>query len=115
MLVVFQGPRGRGGPPMRGGRGGNMRGGRGGGGGNMRGGRGGSGGRGGRGGRGGMGDKGGPRGGKRKMGTDHSQGPMKRRNVDQNQWGAQPIAQQPLESSGYEAQWYQDSYGGQQW
>jgi len=53
------------------------------------------------------------RGGKRKIGGDHSQGQAKKRNTDGN-WGAQPIAQQPLNQSGYDSQWYQDSYG-QQW
>ncbi|CAI9721344.1 nuclear ribonucleoprotein R-like isoform X1 [Octopus vulgaris] len=60
------------------------------------------------------------RGGKRKAGTDFSQGQSKRRVVSDN-WGAQPIAQQPLDQSNYgtgsgytgnDAQWYQDSYGG---
>ncbi|XP_074662549.1 heterogeneous nuclear ribonucleoprotein R-like [Tubulanus polymorphus] len=100
-------PRGRGGMPVRGGGAGGMRG------------------------RGAppplsRGAAGGPkqqqqqRGGKRKMGGDHTQGGGKRRNVQEN-WGAQPIAQQPLGQSGFnnygnnnDAQWYQDSYG-QNW
>ncbi|VDI37998.1 heterogeneous nuclear ribonucleoprotein R [Mytilus galloprovincialis] len=58
------------------------------------------------------------RGGKRKAQGDFSMGHTKRRNVQDN-WGAQPIAQQPLDSTGYDAsyndsQWYQDSYG-QNW
>ena len=60
----------------------------------------------------GGGNRGAPRGGaggKRKMTSDHSQGMAKKRNTDSN-WGAQPIAQQPLSDS----QFYQDSYG-QQW
>ena len=110
MLVILQGPRGRGGAPQRGGRGGvgtvGVRGNRGG---NNRGGRGMASGRGGTL-RGGAGSRGGQqRGGKRKMGGDHNQGQTKKRNTDGN-WGAQPIAQQPLNDS----QWYQDSYG-QQW
>lgn len=73
----------------------------------------------GRGGRGGAGGRGGPlRGGaagKRKAGGDHNQGLPKKRNT-QDSWGAQPIAQQPLgQAGGYEDQWYQDSYGAQQW
>jgi heterogeneous nuclear ribonucleoprotein Q len=58
------------------------------------------------------------RGGKRKAQGDFSMGQTKRRNVQDN-WGAQPIAQQPLDSTGYDggyndSQWYQDSYG-QNW
>ena len=71
----------------------------------------------GRGGRGGAGGRGaqGQRGGKRKAGGDFNPGNPKKRNTQDN-WGAQPIAQQPLnQSGGYsDAQWYQDSYG-QQW
>lgn len=56
--------------------------------------------------------------GKRKAGGDINQGQMKRRNMNDN-WGAQPIAQQPLDQAGfggggYDSQWYQDSYG-QNW
>ena len=109
----FQGPRGRGGPPPmspRGGRGGFDRG---------RGTRGQRGMRGatGRGARGGAAmARGGPqRGGKRKAGGDHNQGMTKRRNTSHDgNWGAQPIAQQPLDSGYNDSQWYQDSYG-QQW
>jgi hypothetical protein len=68
--------------------------------------------------RGGAGGRGGQqRGfGKRKMGGDHNQGQTKKRlTQDGGNWGAQPIAQQPLnQSEGYDSQWYQDSYG-QQW
>jgi len=55
-----------------------------------------------------------PWGGKRKFGGDHGQAGAKRSN-----WGAHPIAQQPLRGgfnnyysggSG-EDQWYQDTYG----
>lgn len=81
-----------------------------------------------RGGRGGPPSKGQPnqpRGGKRKAGNDMNQGVSKRRNTQDNNWGNQPIAQQPLDQSGYgsggyddysgnDAQWYQDSYG-QNW
>lgn len=66
--------------------------------------------------RGGLGGRGGQqRGGKRKLGGgDHNPGQTKKRNTDGN-WGAQPIAQQPLnQAGGYDSQWYQDSYG-QQW
>lgn len=60
------------------------------------------------------------RGGKRKAGGDVNTAMSKRRNLDN--WGAQPIAQQPLDQSGYgggggnynNEQWYQDSYG-QNW
>lgn len=45
-------------------------------------------------------------------GDNHTQGQTKKRNTDGN-WGAQPIAQQPLAQS-YDSQWYEDSYG-QQW
>jgi len=66
-----------------------------------------------------------PRGGKRKAGNDFNQGVTKRRNTQDGNWGNQPIAQQPLDQSGYgsggydeysgnDAQWYQDSYG-QNW
>jgi len=59
-----------------------------------------------------------PRGGKRKMGADTNPSVAKKRNTDGN-WGAQPIAQQPLSqggggAGGYDSQWYQDSYS-QQW
>ncbi len=69
----------------------------------------------GRGARGGAGGRGGPlRGGKRKAGGEHNQGFLKKRSTDS--WGAQPIAQQPLgQAGGYDDEWYQDSYGGQQW
>ena len=75
--------------------------------------RGGMGGRGqARGGPGGRGAAFAPRGGnKRKAPGDVSQGQSKKRNTDGN-WGAQPIAQQPLGDS---SQWYQDSYSSQQW
>ncbi|XP_069129792.1 heterogeneous nuclear ribonucleoprotein Q-like isoform X1 [Argopecten irradians] len=60
------------------------------------------------------------RGGKRKAGNEIGQAQTKRRNTQDN-WGAQPIAQQPLDQSGSyggggynDAQWYQDSYG-QNW
>jgi len=68
-------------------------------------------------------------GGKRKAGSEaaHHGGMSKRRNTAQSDgsWGNQPIAQQPLDQSGYgsggyedysgnDAQWYQDSYG-QNW
>uniref|UniRef100_T1IVI9 RRM domain-containing protein n=1 Tax=Strigamia maritima TaxID=126957 RepID=T1IVI9_STRMM len=85
--------------------------------------------RGGRGGRGGSAGRGrGNLAGKRKFDGGHqNQGDSKRRyqnNSGQN-WGNQPIPQQPLDSSnnysnnyggssGGDAQWYQDSYG-QQW
>lgn len=68
----------------------------------------------------GAGSRGGlPRGGgKRKMiGGEHNQGYAKKRNTQDGNWGAQPIAQQPLSQAGaggYDSQWYQDSYG-QQW
>lgn len=57
-------------------------------------------------------------GAKRKAGNDLAQSQTKRRNMQDN-WGAQPIAQQPLDQSGYgggynDSQWYQDSYG-QNW
>jgi len=69
----------------------------------------------------------GPRGGgagaaKRKIGgADSNPALAKKRNTaGTDNWGAQPIAQQPLSSGGasggYDSQWYQDSYGGgQQW
>nr|ABP04054.1 RNA-binding protein [Pinctada fucata] len=60
------------------------------------------------------------RGGKRKAGGDMNQTNSKKRNMSDN-WGAQPIAQQPLDQSGYgggggynDSQWYQDSFG-QNW
>lgn len=72
----------------------------------------------GRGGRGGAGGRGGGqlRGGKRKAGGDHNMGSIVKKRNTQDNWGAQPIAQQPLnQSGGYnDAQWYQDSYG-QNW
>lgn len=60
------------------------------------------------------------RGGKRKA-PDGAGAQQAKRRVP-NEWGAQPIAQQPLGQSGYgggysgdgDAQWYQDSYG-QNW
>ena len=65
-----------------------------------------------------------PRGVKRKAGGDLGHGATKRR-MTQDSWGNQPIAQQPLDQSGYggggyqdyssnDAQWYQDSFG-QNW
>ena len=60
-----------------------------------------------------------PRGVKRKAPDAMTAGvPMKRRAT--NDWGAQPIAQQPMAHSGSvagvdgDAQWYQDSFG-QNW
>jgi heterogeneous nuclear ribonucleoprotein Q len=61
------------------------------------------------------------RGGKRKAEATAGVQQAKRRTTA-NDWGAQPIAQQPLGQSGYgggysgegDAQWYQDSYG-QNW
>ncbi|XP_069129810.1 heterogeneous nuclear ribonucleoprotein Q-like isoform X1 [Argopecten irradians] len=59
------------------------------------------------------------RGGKRKAGNEIGQSQTKRRNTQEN-WGAQPIAQQPLDQSGSyggdynDTEWYQDSYG-QNW
>ena len=112
-FVSFQ-SRGRGGVPLRGARGTAGQGARG----IIRGARGMSARGTGRGGRGGAGGRGMPPqrgGGKRKLGGEHSQGMPKKRNT-QDSWGAQPIAQQPLnQSGGYEDQWYQDSYGAQQW
>ncbi|XP_076466503.1 heterogeneous nuclear ribonucleoprotein Q-like isoform X1 [Babylonia areolata] len=65
-----------------------------------------------------------PRGGKRKAGGDFSQGLTKRRNTQDGNWGNQPIAQQPLDQSGYgsggydysgnDPEWYEDSFG-QNW
>lgn len=110
--MLLQGPRGRGGVPPRGGRGGVNPAARG-----ARGARGMRGGGAGRAARGGPGGRGGQlRGGKRKIGGDHNQGQTKKRNTQDGNWGAQPIAQQPLnQSGGYnDSQWYQDSYG-QQW
>lgn len=53
--------------------------------------------------------------GKRKIGGDSNPTLAKKRNTQDGNWGAQPIAQQPLSASGgYDSQWYQDSYG-QQW
>lgn len=119
-MVVTGGQRGRGGGPLRGARGGvgtglaAGRGSRG----NARGSRGGVGGPApGQRGRIGLGGRGGQlRGaGKRKMGGEHNQGQTKKRITQDGNWGAQPIAQQPLnQSGGYDSQWYQDSYG-QQW
>jgi hypothetical protein len=107
------GQRGRGGAPPRGSRGGGTpaaRGSRGARGGAARGGT-----SAGRAARGGMGRGAAQRGGKRKMGGEHTQGMTKKRNTLDGNWGAQPIAQQPLnQSGGYDSQWYQDSYG-QQW
>lgn len=69
----------------------------------------------------GAGSRGGmtPRGGKRKMGGDNNPNLAKKRNTQDGNWGAQPIAQQPLSqggggAGGYDSQWYQDSYS-QQW
>lgn len=116
LFLIFQPVRGRGAPPFRAARGGMPvgRGTRG----SNRAGRGGVPARGARG--GGSATQKAVRGGKRKAGTDFSQGQSKRRVVSDN-WGAQPIAQQPLDQSNYgtgsgytgnDAQWYQDSYGG---
>lgn len=63
-----------------------------------------------------------PRGGKRKAPDAGAGGAQAKRRATTNEWGAQPIAQQPLGQSGYgagyggegDAQWYQDSYG-QNW
>jgi len=65
-----------------------------------------------------------PRGGKRKApeAVPGPAGAQPKRRATANEWGAQPIAQQPLGQSGYgagyggegDAQWYQDSYG-QNW
>ena len=54
-----------------------------------------------------------PRGGKRKLGGDqqHNMTPQTKKRNTQDNWGAQPIAQQPLDDQ----QWYHDSYGQQQW
>ncbi|KAK3791462.1 hypothetical protein RRG08_046614 [Elysia crispata] len=64
------------------------------------------------------------RGGKRKAGSDFETGGTKRRNTDN--WGSQPIAQQPLKQEikqelygalsygGNDDAWYEDSYG-QNW
>lgn len=62
------------------------------------------------------------RGGKRKAPEASAGGQQAKRRSTTNEWGAQPIAQQPLGQSGYgsgysgegDAQWYQDSYG-QNW
>lgn len=100
-----RGPRGAGGP-IRGPRGGGMRGNRGGG---MRGGP-----RGGRGGqRGGRGGRGGNIGGKRKF-EGSQQMDTKRRNTQGGQWGAQPIAQQPLDQQSYGYD-YNSGYGKDSW
>ncbi|KAJ8289342.1 hypothetical protein GJAV_G00000200 [Gymnothorax javanicus] len=122
-------PRGRGAPPPRGSRGYSQRGAPMGG--APRGGRGGRGGgpsqqqRGGRGPRGPRGNRGGNVGGKRKA-DGYNQPDSKRRQTNNNQqnWGSQPIAQQPLQQGGDYAgnygysndnqEFYQDSYG-QQW
>ncbi|XP_077977880.1 heterogeneous nuclear ribonucleoprotein Q-like isoform X2 [Glandiceps talaboti] len=114
-----QSQRGRSGYPMRGGAGGQGRGGRGGGGG-FRGGQ--QGGRGrGRGAQGGGRGRGGGFAGKRKADSQNA-GDSKRRftqNQNSQNWGAQPIAQQPLDQdygsgygygSGGDSQWYQDSF-----
>lgn len=61
-----------------------------------------------------------PRGGKRKAPEATNTGAQQKKR--KNDWGAQPIAQQPLGQSGYggsygggnDSQWYQDSYG-QNW
>ncbi|XP_052809922.1 heterogeneous nuclear ribonucleoprotein R-like [Mya arenaria] len=65
-----------------------------------------------------------PRGGKRKApeAAPATAGAQAKRRATASEWGAQPIAQQPLGQSGYgagysgegDAQWYQDSYG-QNW
>ncbi len=112
LILILQGPRGRGGVPPRGSRGGGTPAARG-----SRGARGAArgGAASGRAARGGMGRGGQQRGGKRKIVGDHTQGMTKKRNTQDGNWGAQPIAQQPLnQSGGYDSQWYQDSYG-QQW
>lgn len=62
-----------------------------------------------------------PRGGKRKA-PEATAGAQAKRRATGSDWGAQPIAQQPLGQSGYgagyggegDSQWYQDSYG-QNW
>lgn len=62
-----------------------------------------------------------PRGGKRKA-PEANTGTQQKKRRSTNEWGAQPIAQQPLGQSGYggsygggsDSQWYQDSYG-QNW
>ncbi|XP_045197419.1 heterogeneous nuclear ribonucleoprotein R-like isoform X1 [Mercenaria mercenaria] len=62
-----------------------------------------------------------PRGAKRKA-PEATAGAQAKRRATGADWGAQPIAQQPLGQSGYgagysgegDAQWYQDSYG-QNW
>ncbi|XP_063078840.1 heterogeneous nuclear ribonucleoprotein Q-like isoform X1 [Engraulis encrasicolus] len=78
--------------------------------------------RGGRGVRGGRGGRGGSVGGKRKA-DGHSQPDSKRRQTNNQNWGSQPIAQQPLQGGdhsgnyGYKSdnqEFYQDSFG-QQW
>lgn len=61
------------------------------------------------------------RGGKRKAGPEAATAASQQKKR-KNDWGAQPIAQQPLGQSGYgssyggasDSQWYQDSYG-QNW
>lgn len=55
--------------------------------------------------------------GKRKAGGETgNQGQNKRRNMSDQNWGVQPIAQQPLDQySGNDSQWYQDSYSGNSW
>ncbi|XP_033113280.1 heterogeneous nuclear ribonucleoprotein R-like isoform X2 [Anneissia japonica] len=96
------GMRGRGGRGMGGGGGGGPRG---------RGGRGGAGGGRGQRGRGARGGRGGGRGGnvsgKRKYDGQPSGDPKRGRTG--GQWGAQPIAQQPLGGNDY---WYKDTYAG---
>lgn len=54
--------------------------------------------------------------GKRKLDNSAAH-PSKKRNTEHAQWGAQPIAQQPLHFAGGagDDEWYQDSYSGQQW
>lgn len=61
------------------------------------------------------------RGGKRKAGPE-TPATATQQKKRKNEWGAQPIAQQPLGQTGYggsygggnDSQWYQDSYG-QNW
>jgi hypothetical protein len=47
------------------------------------------------------------RGAKRKGLEQLNQGQCKKRNIQDSNWGAEPIVQQPL---GNEPQWYTDSY-----
>ncbi|KAG8195906.1 hypothetical protein JTE90_001141 [Oedothorax gibbosus] len=71
------------------------------------------------GGRGGGKPRGGSLAGKRKFDSgQQTQGASKRRFQTSNRgssWGSQPIPQQPRGASGGDTEWYQDSFGGQQW